>query len=148
MNNFVKTIFYLMLLLSFMQVGRAQALSKDLNDLASGNITAETLKNIRLDEFRKIVLFDGKSISTNEMRFIDLREDNSIDMIFLKDNTVIDRTDILSASGVNKEPREEDKTSSTDIIIIIPDELKRELLLGVDGGGMTIPEDLLQTAKK
>ena len=83
MNNFMKTIFYLLLLLSFIQVGRSQGLALNENNLTAGKLTTENLRKIRLDEFRKIILLDGKSISTNEMLFVDLREDQSIDMIYL-----------------------------------------------------------------
>ncbi|MBT7609231.1 MAG: hypothetical protein HN576_05715 [Bacteriovoracaceae bacterium] len=147
MNNFMKTIFYLLLLLSFIQVGRSQGLALNENNLTAGKLTTENLRKIRLDEFRKIILLDGKSISTNEMLFVDLREDQSIDMIYLKDNTVIDRIDIYTAGDINKGPREDDRISPENLRITIPANLKRELLLGVDGGGMTIPEDLLKNTK-
>jgi hypothetical protein len=142
MNNFMKTIFYFLLMLSFIQVGRSQELTKETKLNYTHDLTADTLRQIRLDEFRKIILLDGKSISTSEMRFVDLREDQSIDMIYLKNNIVIDRIDILTAGDSNKEPREDDRIAPENLRIKIPNNVKRELL-GVDGGGMTIPQDLL-----
>ena len=155
MKNFITTIFYFLLALSFIQISRAANNSCDTKQKDLSAIAAATLKQINLEDLRKIVLVDGETISTSEMRFIDLREDQSIDLILLKDNSVIDRNDILgifdcndtfanfnNINNLNKEPREDDRIISDELRIGIPDYLKKELL-GIDGGGMTIPEEVL-----
>ena len=122
----------------------------------------ELLKLIRIRELKRLNLFNGKKVRPTEIKSIDLREDQSIDSVQLQDNTVVDRTDILFAETNGKEPREEDKApreeekapreedkvSPEQLRIQLPAPLKKELELGVDGGGMTIPEELLNERLK
>jgi hypothetical protein len=144
MRNSLITLFYCLVAFSSIQLGQAQSFT---NQICEAEVSTKGLREIKLDEFRKIILFDGQSILASEMKYIDLRADQSIDMIYLNDNTVIDRTDIYNASGVNKEPRESDRISPDQLRITVPEKLRRELL-GVDGGGMTIPSEVLKNIKK
>lgn len=128
----------------------------------------ELLKLIRIRELKRLHLFNGKKVKPTEIKSIDLRVDQSIDSVQLQDNTVVDRTDILSAetkqkTGLTgkaprekdkapreeeKSPREEDRVSPEQLRIHLPSSLKEELELGVDGGGMTLPEELLNEKLK
>ena len=137
MKKFNTTLFYFVLAFSFMSLSRAASNKCETLQENLSSITAETLKQIKLEDLRQIVLVDGDIISTSDMRFIDLREDQSIDLILLKNNTIIDRNDILGAvdckgffaniNKLNKEPREDDRTSSDQLKIALPDYLKKKL---------------------
>ncbi len=88
-----------------------------------GQLGPKALRIIRLEQLKRLNLFNGKKIPLGKISEVYLREDGTIETIISKDQTVINRLDINKVvinKEKGKEPNQDERVSPGKLEIILP----------------------------